>query len=192
MSEFLTIDTEKVAKPNTWEDIIPLPIYGDDYEMLSRVMPEYQESLPNQGMYRLVNRLKATMKKYSGLGLSANQCGVEARVFVIGTDEFQIACINPKIVKFHEEHCKMKEGCLSYPGLFLLVDRHKSVDVEYLDENGVLHKKTLDGVTAQCFQHELDHLNGIKIEDHVGPLSLKMAKKRRDKVLKKVMKKGKL
>lgn len=187
MSDFITINTESSSV--TQEEIQQLPLYGENYDMLSKVMPEYKEPLPNPGMNKLIKRLKKTMTAYNGLGLSANQCGIEARVFVIGTDQFQIACINPKITEVSIDKHKIKEGCLSYPGLFLMIDRHKTIEVEYTDENGKTVKQLMEGITAQCFQHELDHLNGIKMEEHVGPLSLSMAKKRRDKVLKKIMRK---
>lgn len=187
MSEFLTINTDSGNVVE--EEILTLPLYGENHDLLSKVMPEYLEPLPNPGMTKLIKRMKMTMKKYNGLGLSANQCGLEARVFVIGTDQFQLACINPKITEVSFEKHKIKEGCLSYPGLFLMIDRHETIEVEYTDENGKQVKQLMEGITAQCFQHELDHLNGIKMEEHVGPLSLSMAKKRRDKVLKKVMRK---
>jgi peptide deformylase len=187
MSELLTINTETGVVPE--EEILPLPLYGEHHDALSRVIPEYAEPLPNPGMTKLIKRMKMTMKLYNGLGLSANQCDVDARVFVIGTDQFQIACINPKITEVSVETHKIKEGCLSYPGLFLMIDRHQTIEVEYTDENGNRVKQLMEGITAQCFQHELDHLNGIKMEQHVGPLALSMAKKRRDKVLKKVMRK---
>lgn len=186
MSDFLTINTEAGVVPE--EEILPLPLYGEDYEMLSQVMPEYTEPLPNLGMTRLIKRLKMTMKMHNGLGLSANQCGVEARVFVIGTENFQIACINPKITELSYEKTKLREGCLSYPGLFLFVDRHDTIEVEYTNENGQIVRELMQGITAQCFQHELDHMNGTKLSEHVGPLALNMAKKRRDKMIKKLLK----
>jgi peptide deformylase len=187
MSEILTINTEEsVIKQN--DATTPLPLYGEDYEMLSRVMPEYTEPLPNPGMTRLIQRLKQTMLMHNGIGLSANQCGAEVRVFVIGTKEFQLACINPKIVKESVEISKMREGCLSYPGLFLFVDRHDTIEVEYVNEQGETVTQLMQGITAQCFQHELDHMNGVKLAEHVGPLALSMAKKRRDKMMKKLIK----
>jgi peptide deformylase len=186
MSEFLTINTDvgTIAQ----EEILPLPVHDDKFEMLRRVMPEYKEALPNPGMTKLVKRLKMTMKMHNGLGLSANQCGIESRVFVIGTDQFQIACINPKIVDFSSEVDKVREGCLSYPGLFLYVNRHKAIQVEYTTPEGELINVRMEGVTAQCFQHELDHMNGIRLAENVGPLALSMAKKRRAKMMNKLLK----
>ena len=134
-----------------------------------------------------LKRLKMTMKLYGGLGLSANQCGVFERVFVIGTDQFQIACINPRIVGKSPSTIKESEGCLSYPGLYVKVDRPDWVEVEYTNENGELIQTRLDGVTARCFQHELDHMNGIRMVEHVGAVALQMARRKQEKIIKKIV-----
>jgi peptide deformylase len=139
----------------------------------------------------LVKRMKMTMKLYGGIGLSANQCGVFERVFVIGTDQFQIACINPKIVSASADLSKIEEGCLSFPGLSLKIDRPASIDVEYTNENGELVQTHLDGITARCFMHELDHLNGVRFVDHMKPVALQMARKKQEKLMKKVIRRNK-
>jgi peptide deformylase len=76
-------------------------------------MPEYTGEFPNPALVKLAKRMRMTMKLYAGLGLSANQCGVSERMFVIGTDEFQMTCINPKIVNQSETKIKTKEGKFS-------------------------------------------------------------------------------
>jgi peptide deformylase len=132
-----------------------------------------------------------TMKLYGGVGLSANQCGVSERMFVIGTDEFQLVCLNPKVVRQSETVVKNREGCLSFPGLFFNVDRPEWIDVEYMDEHGVIKEGRLEGVSAQCFLHELDHLNGIKFISHVKPVALQMARKKQKKTIKTIVRKAK-
>jgi peptide deformylase len=185
MSEVLTFNTESGIVQQ--EDINPLDVYGEDYFGLHKTMPEYDvTTLPNPVMTKLVKRMKMTMKMYNGLGLSANQCGVFERVFVIGTDQFQITCINPVVTGFSAEMKKNKEGCLSFPGLFVTIDRPVSCDVEFYDENGQKQTATLDGLTAQCFLHELDHLNGTRMIDRVKPLALQMARQKQQKLVKKV------
>ena len=99
MSDILTIDTSVAAGITKAEPKVePLQVYDDRLPMLSEVMPEFVGVLPNASMTHLVKRMKMTMKLYSGLGLSANQCAIKERVFVIGTDQFQMACINPKVI----------------------------------------------------------------------------------------------
>jgi peptide deformylase len=155
--------------------------------MLGVEVPEYKGSLPNPNMTKLIKRLQLTRKLYGGIGLSANQCGVFERVFVIGTDDFQMACINPKVISVSDDVIKMDEGCLSYPGLYLKIARPESAVVEYTDEHGQLQQTTLKGITARCFVHELEHMNGKKFIDNVGPVSLQMAKRKQQKVVKKAV-----
>ena len=116
MSEILTIDT--AAGIQQVEQIQPLQVFDDNYFMLQQRIPEYTGGFPAPAMVNLAKRLKMTMKLYAGLGLAANQCGVAERMFVIGTDEFQMVCINPKVLDEDDEWEKGKEGCLSSPGLF--------------------------------------------------------------------------
>ncbi len=185
MSEILTINTEQgIIKE---QQIEPLPLYDENHPMLKRSIPEYELSrLPNPVMTNLVSRLKMTMKLYSGLGLSANQCGVFERVFVIGNDDMVIPCINPKVIRIVGAVEKNREGCLSFPGLFLNIERPLSIDVEFYDVNGKLINTTFEGLTARCFLHELDHMNGIRMVEYVKPLALKMARQKQQKLIKKV------
>lgn len=182
MNEVIVINTEEQKTPERFE---LLEVYGEDYPLLKETMREFDiQDLNDPSIQSFIKRLKATMYSYSGLGLSANQCGYHMRMFVIGTDQFQIACINPKVVWQSEEKVKMKEGCLSFPGLALTIDRPHTIKVEFYDEKGNLRQETFSGTTAQCFLHELDHLNGIRMIDHVKPLALQMAKKKQKKMMK--------
>ena len=187
MSEdnILVINTEEdYHKPKLLE---PLPLYTDEHPMLSKEIPEYPtQSLPNQAMDNLVARLRMTMKKFGGIGLSANQCGVFERVFIIGTDDFEMVCINPKVTKVSENIVKDNEGCLSFPGLYIKIPRNETIDVEYTTEKGVVKRQTLTGVTARCFLHEYDHMFGVKFTDHVGPTTLRLAKQKQQKMIKKI------
>ena len=185
MSEEFIIDTGAAVAEA--ENITPLPLFDENHPMLSKPIPEYKQALPNQNMNILIKRLKMTMKQFAGLGLSANQCGVFERVFVIGSEHFQFACINPKIIDQSAEMIKDNEGCLSYPALYLKIERPNSIQVEFTDENGELKQMMMEGLTARCFLHELDHMNGKKFVEHVGPVSLQMAKKKQQKMIKKIV-----
>lgn len=182
MSEIITINTESNEfKQEVFE---PLTVYTDAHPMLGEKVPEYRNVLPNNNMIALVKKLKMTMKMYAGLGLAANQCGIFERVFVIGSEDFQFACINPKIIQASTEMEKESEGCLSYPAVYLKVPRPKWIDVEFWTEEGKQVQTRLEGLSARCFAHELDHLNGVKFVDHVGPVALMMAKKKQQKLIK--------
>ena len=180
--EVLIIDTgQSLPKPKTLE---PLPLYDENYYMLNQVMPDYRDRLPNAYMDNLVTRMRKTMKKFSGIGLSANQCGVQARVFLIGHEDFDIVCINPRVIAQSDKIIKTEEGCLSFPGLFCKIERPDWIDVEFTNEKGETLQTRLEGLTARCFLHELDHMNGIKFTKHIGAVSLKMAREKQNKRIK--------
>ena len=192
MSDILTIDTAVAAGVKTPEEKVePLQVFDDKLPMLSEMIPEYVGVLPNKDMTLLVKRMKMTMKLYSGLGLSANQCAVKQRVFVIGTDQFQMACINPKVIEVSEELVKDTEGCLSFPAFFLNFPRPKWVEVEYTNELGERKQTRLEGLTARCFLHELDHLNGVKFTSYVGAASILQAVRKQQKLIKKIVRRKK-
>ena len=119
---------------------------------------------------------------HGGLGLSANQLNLNARIFVMrkSTGEF-ITVINPKIISKSEKTLIDIEGCLSYPNLFLEIPRAKRIQVEYYDENQNKITEVLSGIDARCFQHELDHLNGVVFITKVSSLKLQRAKNRAKK-----------
>jgi peptide deformylase len=188
MSDIFTIDTEEGIVKEKEEVINPLSLFNEDYPMLLQKIPEYDVSrLPNPVLGKLIKRLKMTMKLHGGIGLSANQCGVFERVFVIGANDAVWACINPKILNASPDLIRDKEGCLSFPGLALNVERHSWVEAEFINEECKVVQMRFEGLTARCYQHELDHMNGIRFTNHVKPLALEMAKKQQKKLIKKIM-----
>ena len=140
-----------------------------------------------------VNNMFETMKKYGGIGLSANQVGKPYKMFVMG-DHPNIekgkkwVCINPKITNVTKDLIRYKEGCLTFPFLFLDIERPQDITVEYLDENLEKKEEHMTGIVARCFQHEFDHMQGIVFTEHVSKLKLDMAMKKRDKQIKRAQK----
>jgi len=188
MSDIFTIDTEEGIVKQKEEVVEPLPLFNEDYPMLLQKIPEYDVTrLPNPVLGKLIKRLKMTMKLHGGIGLSANQCGVFERVFVIGANDAVWACINPKIINASPDLIRDKEGCLSFPGLALNVERYSWVEAEFINEECKVVQMRFEGLTARCYQHELDHMNGIRFTSHVKPLALQMAKKQQKKLIKKIM-----
>lgn len=100
-----------------------------------------------------------------GVGLSANQVGELKRIIVIHADGFKQVIINPVIIKTYGGKSTQKEGCLSSPGLQVVKVRFKQIIVEGFDENWKPIKRKLKGLAARCVQHEIDHLNGVTIND---------------------------
>ena len=188
MSDIFTIDTEEGIVKDKEEVINPLSLFNEDYPMLLQKIPEYDVTrLSNPVLGKLIKRLKMTMKLHGGIGLSANQCGVFERVFVIGANDAVWACINPKILNASPDLIRDKEGCLSFPGLALNVERHSWVEAEFINEECKVVQMRFEGLTARCYQHELDHMNGVRFTNHVKPLALEMAKKQQKKLIKKIM-----
>ena len=125
------------------------------------------------------------MLENNGIGISANQVGYDRRVIVIkpqGKDPF--AMFNPKIQSTSQAATKDDEGCLSFPELFLPIDRSRSIIVEYVDKDKKQCIIELNGYDAKCVQHEIDHLDGIVFTSHVSSLRLTLAKKKQRKIKK--------
>jgi peptide deformylase len=118
-----------------------------------------------------------------GIGLAANQIGLAKRVFVMGSNNIEnfpapFAVFNPRIIEASAELVLDKEGCLSYPDLFLTVKRPSWIVAQYQDSEGNLKEIKADGYLAKCFQHEFDHLDGICFVDRVSPMKLQLAMKK--------------
>jgi peptide deformylase len=189
IDDIITINTDN----NTInEKILPYNILDLKSSILKRIIPEYTGSLPNSNITNIAARLKMTMKLFGGVGLSANQCGISERLFIIGADDFYLTCINPKIIASDNTKVKQKEGCLSAPGIFINIARSPWVDVEYLDLSGNINSIKLTGVTARIFQHELEHLDGKSFLDYAGPVAIKLAEKRKDLLYKKITRRKKV
>jgi peptide deformylase len=127
------------------------------------------------------------MIESNGIGLAANQVGILKRVFAIRLkDQVPFCMFNPYILYGDNDMIIDNEGCLSFPDLFLSVPRHKNITVGYVDRQGNKRIIELTGIDARCFQHELDHLDGVCFTEHISSLKLELAKK---KLLKKKRKK---
>lgn len=131
-----------------------------------------------QNAQELADTLWEECRRLNGLGLSANQVGIDARVFVMGTDETNRKNIfNPQVVSTSNDSELAKEGCLSYPGLWLSVKRPKEVTLSYQTVTGDHVVETFVGLPARIAQHEYDHMQGLNFSDHVSQLKLDMALK---------------
>lgn len=138
----------------------------------------------------LKDNLVETMENFTGIGLSASQCGIMECAFVMYSDVKKkeiVACFNPKIISESEERIFMDEGCLTYPGLWIKVKRPEGIEVSYEDENGEIHEKALFGLEARIFLHEYDHIEGLNFTKKVSKLRLDRAKKRVKKQQKKLI-----
>lgn len=113
----------------------------------------------------LVKRMQTLMHREGGIGLAANQCGERVRMFIMLIDGVFWECFNPEITEFSTDLTEFNEGCLSFKGESCIIKRPSTINVKYYDAKGKDHVERLEGLPARCFQHELDHLNGITMHD---------------------------
>jgi peptide deformylase len=143
--------------------------------------------LIDQNAEQLEKSMIDFMIEANGIGLAANQIGIVKRVFVMGSNNIPgfpapFAVFNPRIIEASTEMITDQEGCLSYPGLFLTVKRPSWIVAEYQNAKGDTIEARFDGYLSKCFQHELDHLDGICFVDKVSPLKLNLAMKKLRKI----------
>ena len=118
-------------------------------------------------LHVLIDDMAETLNTSNGVGLAAPQVGVLRRVVLVvetnvpeGEEEFIIELINPEIISAEGEQ-RGSEGCLSVPDQFGIVTRPEKVTVRAQDRYGNWFEREGEGLTARCFCHEIDHLNGI-------------------------------
>jgi peptide deformylase len=119
---------------------------------------------------QLIKNMREIMIKEKGVGLSANQIGLDKQIFVMGFGEDFFAFINPKIIKHSREMVDMEEGCLSIPGIAGIVSRPVAIEIRGFNEKGEKVKMIFDGVFARICQHEYDHLQGILFIDRANKI----------------------
>jgi peptide deformylase len=134
-----------------------------------------------------------TMKKYGGIGLTCNQVGLPFNMFVLGDhvgleDGLKMSCFNPMIISASEETVAMKEGCLTFPFVFLTITRPRKIVVKYEDEKGDLQEGNLDGMMSRIFQHEYDHILGKNFTEYASKMKLDLAYKKAEKQMDKATK----
>ena len=132
----------------------------------------------------LVDQMFNLMSKHVRIGLAAPQVAHNIRMFIMGDKQRPYVCINPSVLEWSEDTAVDDEGCLSFPGIYLPIRRSASVKVAYYDLSGRLTETNLNGIMARCFQHELDHLNGILFTTHVSKLKLNIARSKAKKYMK--------
>lgn len=123
------------------------------------------EEIKNERVRQLIADLKDTMTLENGVGIAAPQTGVLQRLIVVETGNGKQAFINPCIVRKSLRKINSEEGCLSVPGVFGIVRRHRSVVVEAYNEDAEPVTIRANDFPAALFQHEIDHLDGILFTD---------------------------
>ena len=169
----------------------------NDIRLLTKIAP-YQDDMLKEHDFEnrkaLADAMYDTMKKYGGLGLSCNQVGLPYRMFVMGGHpQIDLGrtryCFNPKVLDMSKEMVMMKEGCLSFPFIFVAIKRPKWIEVEYEDEDGEIKKEHMHGMNSRIYQHENEHMNGLIFKDLVSDFKWKRAETQAKKTIDKLLKK---
>ena len=129
----------------------------------------------SQNEKKLVKDLLETMYASKGIGLAAVQVGILKRILVLDVstkdEEKNPMCfVNPVIKKYSKETSIYEEGCLSIPDTFIEIERPRLCTVEYIDIEGKKKILECDGLISTCLQHEINHLDGKLIIDHLSKL----------------------
>ncbi len=151
--------------------LIPITIIGD--KVLSKKTKPVQEV--DEKLKKLIESMFETMYNAHGMGLAANQVGVDKSLFIAdlssveGYESYKpMVFINPQIISASDEKITMEEGCLSIPDIRAEVDRPKAIKLQFHDLHLKQHEIEDDDLIARVAQHEIDHLNGIYFTDRVS------------------------
>lgn len=151
--------------------LLPITLFGD--KILRKKVSKVTE-VDNKTI-ELVRNMFATMRNANGVGLAANQVGVDKQIFVVDVsgiegyeDSKPITIINPKIIERSEEINKMEEGCLSIPDIRSEIERPAEIVITYQDTDLKEHTMKVGDILARVMQHEYDHLQGILFTDYLS------------------------
>jgi len=183
--DLIVINTEKETQVVEQKAEI-FQLVNEEHPILKQALLEFDFEKPPVDPVKFASSLVETCKLHRGLGLSANQCGFPYRVFVMGSEDNFVAFFNPEIINISKQEVHMIEGCLSFPFLGLRITRPAEVGVRYQDYTGEWKGTTLSGISARCFQHELDHMNGVVYTQRVKPMALQSGMQKRNKILKRL------
>ena len=150
--------------------LLPITLYGDKI-LRKKAQKVKQVDIKT---IELIKNMFETMRNASGIGLAANQIGIDKQIFVIDISQVEgyektkpMVFINPEIVEYSKEKDFFEEGCLSIPDVRADVLRPQQIKIKYCDTDLNEHIIEADDLLARVAQHEYDHLLGILFTDYV-------------------------
>lgn len=159
----------------------PASILREKSSAVNEITPE---------IIRLLDDMVDTMYSQDGIGLAAPQVNVAKRLVVMDIEPREegqrgnlVKLINPEIISASETKTVLDEGCLSLPQMRVELTRPEFVTVRYMDVTGKIQEIEADGLMSKCLQHEIDHLDGVLIFDHVSSLKRNIILRRYNKYL---------
>ena len=162
--------------------VLPIKIYG---EQILRQKSNAIENL-NGETVKFLKDMNDTMQAAHGLGLAANQVGDTIRAFTIDLTHFDVLAepkiiINPEIMDT-KGLITGEEGCLSFPGLYQMIQRPEKVAIRAIDLDGDEYFYEAEGLIARVILHEIDHLDGILFVDKLTPAERKLISRKLNKI----------
>lgn len=152
--------------------------YGDP--ILEETCVDFDLDNPPVDPLELREEMFRIMKENGGVGLAANQIGYNFRAIALlnmstnNPVDMKMLALNPEIIETSDVEVDMFETCLSFSDVKnVQISRPHKVKARWINAHGKLREEWLDGYTARIFQHELDHLNGVTMKDHVTPAKWK-------------------
>ena len=153
------------------------------HEFLDRQVKEVDLENLTFDPAELKKQMVDIMLSNNGIGLAANQIGLDAQVFVMGDSaNNSTLCINPTVLQYTADTTVDVEGCLSFPNIFVKIKRPKEILAKFYNENLEECTVKIEGYSAKCYLHEWDHLQGITFKDRVSKLKWDMAAKKARKL----------
>jgi len=139
------------------------------------------DHIENVDIQTLIDDMIETMLEYGGVGLAANQIGIDKSIIVYDQTEGKTdtrVLINPEITEKSTSMQKSKEGCLCIPGLFIPINRYTKIKVKGYTREGIKIDLEAETQLANILQHEIDHLNGILFVDRLSKIQRQVFRKR--------------
>ena len=163
----------------------------EDDPFLREVPDVFDFDSPQVDPEKLEKQLLENMIHHRGYGLSANQIGIPVTVFAMMVDSDPLVVFNPEIIEWSDKTTYVKEGCLSYPGLFIAIERAYGISTRFQLSEGEEQSGNFIELSARVFQHESEHMDGEIFIDNVSGFKLKSAMRKRKMYLRKLKKKEK-
>ena len=163
--------------------ILPIKVYGEE------ILREKSVAVGNidSQMVDFLESLNRTMQYAKGLGLAANQVGRAIRAFSIDLSHFDVLAeprvfVNPEIMEIGGNIITGEEGCLSFPGLFQMIERPEKVTIKSIDLDGKEYFFEANGMVARVIVHEIDHLDGTLFIDKLSAAQRRLIKGKLNKI----------
>jgi len=158
---------------------------------LREVSERFDFDNPQVDSEKLEKQLIENMIHYEGFGLAANQIGIPVKAFAMLLDRTPVVVFNPEIRDWSDETTYIREGCLSFPGLWVAIKRSYGVTARFRLSNGEVQQGNFVDLSARIFQHEIEHMNGELFIDKLSNFKLKSAQDKRNIYLRKLKRKKK-